>query len=513
MSKERKTRRLSDPDIQKKAQDYLATISGKGPNVPSSSGGAILAGPLATTPNVASNPPTQGGGWGLGGDNAKAASGRPPAVNPFLTPKSSGLNVISQTYPSNYFVEWNLSTHRVAADRVITQGWTPDWATLVTWAFQSSPFIQSMFRTIETAVNGIPYYFMDQRGNILEDWTEELCNKLWHYDLRKHIAHSFFWGFCGLNMDPENGLIYKYPMQDIDPINRFLRQNTYSPWDGIFFDDNINLLFCQPSTAQEDFLGWMQAMTRLFVQMNSNDTSWVAAGRKLAFPIFTIGYPEGSGGKDAMGNEINPYKGEAELIARDIGPGSAIIFPFTKNSITGEIQKNIEVEFEQTGASQKAHSIYKDFNDDKKNEIREMILGGTLTADVGDSGSRALGEVQERKLRKFLAPVLRYVVAYLNADFKKKISQYYTNFPKNGKFAADEGTKWTIEEIVAWSGILQASGKQFTGVFFEKNGLDPEFIEDRPEPPPPDEKAQPLSKKNDGRTQNLTATQVTEKKK
>lgn len=508
----RKQRRLSDPDIKRKAQEYLATISGKGPNLPSQAGGSILAGPLGTSPGIASNPASPGGGWGVGGKGASAAGGKQPSVNPFIIPKASGINVISQTYPSNYFVEWNLSTQRIACDRVLTQGWTPDWATLATWCFQSSPFVQSMFRTIETAVNSIPYYFADKRGNILEDWTEELCNKLWHYELRKHIAHSFFWGFTGLNMDPEAGLLYKYPMQDIDPINRFLRQSTYALWDGTFFEENDNLLFIQPSTAQEDFLGWMQAITRMFVQMNMNDTSWVAAARKLAFPIFTIGYPEGSGAKDAYGNDYNPYKDEAEMIARDIGPGSAIIFPFTKSNISGEIQKNIEIEYENPGTSQKAHSIYLDFNTEKKNEIREMILGGTLTADVGDSGSRALGEVQERKLRKFLAPVIRYVVAYLNGEFKRKVSKWYTNFPKDGKFIMDEGNKFTIEEVVSWSGVLQASGKQFTDEFFEKNGMEREFFEDRPEPVAPDEKAQPLSKKNDGKINNLTATQVTEKK-
>lgn len=501
MSNARKEKRLNDPAIQRRASRFMAAAPSMG-NIATSQSGAVLAGPLQVISPGVGNPKTNGGGWGVGAKGASAATGTGPTVNPFLIPKASGLNVISQTYPSNYFVEWDISTHRIAADRVTKQGFTPDWATLVVWAYQSSPFIQSMFRTVVTAVNSLDYFFVSDTGDVLEDWTEELCRKKWHADLRAEIAKSFFWGFTGINFDPVLGRIYKYPMQDIDPINRFLRQSTYAFWDGVFFEDHDNLLFVQPSTNDEDFLGWMQAITRLFVQMNMNDTSWVAAGRKLAFPIFTIGYPETSGFKDAQGVDHNPYKDEAEMIARDIGPGSAVTFPFTRKT-DGDINKNIEIQFEQTGASQKAHSVYLDFNTEKKNEIRELVLGGTLTADVGDSGSRALGEVQERKLRKFLQPVISFVVDYYNSDVWPKLQKYYKKPPK-GKFAVDEAQKWTIEEIVAMADVLQSSGLEFTPTFFEKNGLESEFFQKRQETMiPPDQKAQPLSKKDDGRPQNL----------
>jgi hypothetical protein len=485
------------------------TRLGKGVNgnVAKSGSGAILNGPLQALPQKQTGNKTQGGGWAVGNPNGKAATGQQPAVNPWLIPKASGLNVISQTYPSNYFVEWDVSSHRIAADRVIKQGFTPDWATMVVWAFQSSPFIQSLFRTVETAVNSIDYYYTSESGEIMEDWTEELCRKTWHFNLRKEIAGSFFWGFRGINFDPIGEQLYVYPMQDIDPLNRFLRQNTYAFWDGTFFEENDNLLFIQPSTNDELFLGWMQPITRMFVQMNMNDTSWIAAGRKLAFPVFTLGYPESSNSKDANGNDYNPYKDEANTIASNLGPGSVVVFPFVRRA-DGEVQKNVEMTFEDPGTSNKAHSIYLDFNEDKKNEIREMVFGGTLTADAGDKGSRALGEVQERKLRKFLQPVTRFVTSYLNGEYKKKIQKYYKNMPK-GNFTADEADQFTIEEIVAWSGVLNAAGKRFTGGFFEKNGIDPEFMEDAPEPVP----EKPLSKANDGRVQQLHTTLSSVEKK
>lgn len=494
----------------KARRERRALLAGGTPNgnVTSPAAGSILAGPMATQPGIVSGP--GGGGWAVGGRDANPASGSYPAVNPFLIPKQAGLNVISQTYPSNYFVEWDLATWRIACDRVMKMGFTPDYATLTSWAFESSPFIQSLFRTIETSINSVPFYCCDARGNIMDDWTQELCNKPWQMELKTEIAYAFFWGFSGLNFDPIGEQIYKYPMQDIDPLNRMLRQSTFAFYDGVFFEENDNLLFVQPSTSTERFLGWMQPITRQYIQMNLNDANWVAAGRKLAFPIFTLGYPEGSDSLGTDGQMHNPYREEAEAIARDIGPGKAVVYPYTKMP-DGTLNKTVEIEFEQTGASQKAHSIYLDFNEEKKNEIRELILGGTLTADVGDSGSRALGEVQERKLQKFLQSVIEFVVAQHNGEYKRKLAKFYKNFPKDLRFDRNRAQQLTIEEIVAWSGVVQASGKRFTPAFFEANGLPPEFLEDAPEPT--QEKAQPLSKKNDGRIADLKALPYNLKKK
>lgn len=489
-----------------KASPSRGASAGKGRSSIGKGGSVQTAptGPLATVPRGSGS--TDGGGWAVGGPNAQQAGGSWPAVNPFLLPKSAGLNVISQTYPNNYYREWDTSSWREACDRVIRQGWTVDYATLVTWCYQSSPFVQSLFRTIEAAIGSIPIYFEDKNGKKLDDWTKELCEKPWQQELKKQIAFSFFWGFVGMNFDPVKGKLYKYPMQEIDPLNRMLRGSTYDFWNGTYFEESPSLLFVQPSTADESFLGWMQGITRLFIMMNENDSNWVAAGRKLAFPIFMVGYPAGNNDLDpATGGITNPYKAEAEHIARTVGPGQAAVFPFTR-STDGEIQKNVEIEFEQTGASQKAHSIYQDFNETKKNEIREQIMGGTLTADVGNSGSRALGEVQERKLHMFLKPINEFVIACHNDEYLRKISQYYTNFPKGGRFNYNRSKQLSIEEIVAWADILQGSGKRFTTQFFESYGLPAEYIEDAPTPAGggEDEGAQPLSKKNDGRITPLS---------
>ena len=340
----RRDRRNNDPGvIQKREQFGVSILPGAG----TKSGG-------------------NGGGWGQGTPGAKPATGQNPSVNPFIIPKAAGLNVFSQTYPSNYFVEWNLSTWRYACDQTMKMGYTLSYATLVSWAYECSPFIRSLFEALGSALERIPVYIEDKKGNKLKDWSKELCDSTWAIQLRKEVLFSYFWGFSGINFDPASKKVYKYPMQDIDPINRMLRSSTYSFGDGMLFEDHDNLLFIQPSSSYEAFLGWMQPITRSFIQMNVNKNNWIAAGKRLAFPVLTVGYPQNDGAVDPItGFSLNPYKIQAEQIAANIDPSQALTYPYTKD-LSGNIQKAIEIGFEQPKASSSMHKVYQEFNAEEK---------------------------------------------------------------------------------------------------------------------------------------------------
>jgi hypothetical protein len=466
----RRDRRANDPDIKAKKEQFEKQASPLG-DIPSMTGTAFQQG-------------GQGGGWGLGNPNAKPATGQTPSVNPFLIPKAAGLTVTSQTFPNNYYVEWNLSTWRAVCDQVVKMGYTYPYATLVSWVFECSPFVQSLFRALGSAMGKVPFIIKDKKGNVLEDWTKELCRKPYQREMDKEILFSHFWGFTGLNFDPLKGQVYKYPMQDIDPINRMLRQNTFAFYDGAKFDDYANLLFIQPSCSQESFLGWMQAIARKFIMMNLNETSWIGAGKRLAFPMLAVGYPQADGALDPDTHEIiNPYKLQAENIAANIDPSKGIVFPYTLDP-KGNIIRSIEVEFEKPGTSASAHNIFKDFNDTTKDEIREFILGGTLTASAGAVGSRALGEVQERKFESVIEDLLEFIVAFKNDVLLPKLKAFYKNAPDGITFGIDETKKWTLEEMKALSDIVTQNGKRLSSSFFEAAGVPPDFLEDAPAPAP-----------------------------
>jgi len=74
-----------------------------------------------------------GGGYGDGNKISRPASGMAPGVNPFMIPKSSGLNIITQAFPDNYYVEWDLSTWRAACDQAQKMGYPISYAALVNW--------------------------------------------------------------------------------------------------------------------------------------------------------------------------------------------------------------------------------------------------------------------------------------------------------------------------------------------------------------------------------------------
>lgn len=463
----RRERRKSNPEILKKREAYLSSI-GKG---------GVSAGQYGF--GVPSNVSTQGGGYGYGNPGAVPATGQQPTVNPFIIPKSSGLSVISQTFPNNYYLEWDLSAWRAACEQAIRMGYSVSWAAMCSWTYESSSFVQSLFRELEVAVANIPIIFTDKKGNKIETLTDEICSKKWFRDLFKEGIFSKFWGFSAINIDPVNGKIYKYPMQDVDPINRLLKSNTFAFFDGLNIEENANLLFFQPSTSYESFLGWMQPITRAFIQMNTNNINWMAAGRRLAFPIMTVGYPQDDTQVDRDGNAINVYRNQAEDIIKNSDPQNGLAYPYTIGP-DGSIVKAIDINFADGGGSGagQRQKIYVDFNNEQKQEIREMILLSTLTSSTGSTGSYALGSVHMEKYEMAISHMVDETIALLNDEFLKKIKFFYKNFPEDIKLSVEEAKEWDINEIGLWSNILRTSGKQLTTDFFTKAGLSEEDIED-----------------------------------
>lgn len=471
----RREQRAADPDVQQRRIETHSSILGQ-PGAPALAGGIQGA--------YGNEKAGGGGGWGLGDKGARPAGGTYPNANPFMQPKPAGLTLTSQTFPSNYYVEWNLSTWRYACDQAIKMGYTMSYATMASWAFECSPFIQSLFTALSTPLDATKFYLVTDSGDIMDDWSKELCEKPWQTQLRQEILFSNFWGFSGLNFDPLKGMVYKYPQQDLDPINQMLKESTYSFYSGTKFADVANTLFIQPSTNYERFLGWMQPITRSFIMMNQNKNSWIQAGRRLAFPLMTVGYPQDDGGLRNDGgilNPSNPYKVQALDTVANADPSRGLIYPYTIDA-KGNIVKALNVEFEKTGTGAKAHDIFTDFNEAEKNEIREMILGGTLTGDAGEKGSRALGEVQERKFDTMVASKIEFVLTVLNEQFLPKIAQYYNNFPKGARFDMNRAKPMTLSDMETLSGIVTQNGKRLTTGFFTAQGILEEFIEDAPTP-------------------------------
>jgi hypothetical protein len=457
MSEARQERRTNDPLVQSKAELFKA---------------------ITDSVTLASQ---QGTGYGIGNSNAKIARGTIPAVNPFMQPKDTGLTSISRSFLNNYFTDWDRTRWRYACEMARGSGYATEYNLLVNWTFESSAFIQSLFRAMAISSSKIPVIFKDDKGNDADDLNTEIVNKKWFKDLLLEAIYSHFWGYSGVNIDPFNNKIFKYQLQQIDPINEMLKENTYGFYDGVLIKDNINLLFFQPSKSYETFLGWMQPITRWFIDENINDNNWLAAGRTLGFPQKKIGFSQDDAQTDTNGNVVNASQIQAWEIAKNIDAEHALVLPFTYD-LNGKPIYHVDVsavDMGGVGAGQR-HKIFTDFSESKKNEIRELINQGTLTSSSGKVGSQSLGKVHQDMQENALLFTIESAISMLNLDFLRKLKILYKGFPDNVSLCINKAKEFDIEELTAWSNIAKNSGKKFSMRFFEKSGFSEEDLEDMP---------------------------------
>jgi hypothetical protein len=422
-----------------------------------------------------SNP--NGTGWGVPELGNKKAGGERATVNPFQIPRSGGYSTTSMVFPNNYFRVWDLTSWRNACDNAIKFGYGIDYAVLTSWVFESSPFVQFLYRKIESEIGKTPFLIIDSMGKEIPLWTEELCSKAWQKQLRQEIALSHFPGYSVLNFDPINNKVYKYPMQNVDPVNEMLKSGTFDLFEGAIIAEKDDLLFVQPSKNYEKFLGWMQPISREFIMMNNAYNYWLAAGKRNGYPLLAFGYPEQAAAGDGNGNIINTGKNQAEALAAGIDPTKGITRPFTFDD-KGERQYLIDIAAIDTGNRGDQHKVFMEFIEKKQNEIMQMILLGTLGASTQKNGNKALGEVHERAWETVALDMIEFVETYLNSSYLPKISKWYENFPKNIKFKADKTKNMVLEDIKMLSDIMQENGKKLTDEFFEANGIPTNYFTD-----------------------------------
>jgi len=425
-----------------------------------------------------------GGGFGTVQPGTKTASGN-PLVNPFYIPKQSGQNIGSWVYPSQYFVQWDVSRVREACDQAIKMGYTQQYATLTSWVFEKSAFVQSLFLKLGAAMDRVPFYIVDKKGNEIPELTDALCNQQWQIQLRREILYAHFWGFTMLNFDPVEGECYKYPMQQIDPINRMLKANTFAFYDGAMADEYPNLLYIQPSNNYEAFLGWMQPISFAFVEMNENNDNQLAAGRRNAYSQTTVYYPQDDGSVDPLtGLPKNDYKQQAIDISTNMNPKVGLVAPYVLND-KNEMQKSIVMESEKNGNSAQAYKIYSDYNERFEGHIQTLIFGRSLTGGAsGRGGNRSLGEIEERTMDDRVAELMPFILSILNNKFKTKISQLYDNLPNidSWDYSYNSAKQLTIADMQLVVATLNDGGFKPTDKFFTENGISPDFFEPLPQP-------------------------------
>ena len=415
-----------------------------------------------------------GSGFGLGNGNITAIKGNSPTANPFMQPKMMGLNVGSKFYFPNYYQTWDISAWRLACDQAINMAFPSSYGTMIEWVESSSPFIKSLKREIKISTSKVPIYLLDENGVKDEIWTKEICEKKWFRKLRQIINLMHFDGFGAVNFDPIGNQIFKYPIQNIDYINQAVKRSTYEPMAVENCKENENLLFIQHSNDYTDLLGWMQPISRAFIEMNQNSSNWLMAGKRFSNPIPVVYYPQSDVSSNWNGSEaVNTYREEAELILRNFDPSNGLTAPYTLDN-QGKMVKALDLDFISPKSGGSAYKVYEDFNEIRKNEIREMIMLSTLTSSGGLHGTKGLGEVHERKFEDVIIDIISDELDILNdeTDFLKKVRSFYKNMPENLHFGIDKAKQWEITEVIQISNLVNQNGYQLKPEFFTELGLD-----------------------------------------
>ena len=144
--------------------------------------------------------------------------------------------------------------------------------------------------------------------------------------------------------------------------------------------------------------------------------------------------------------------------------------------------KSIDVDFKTPGGG-RAYTVFHDFNDDRRNEIREWILGSDIIGhNPTKGGTRSLGQVHLLSWEDIQSECLEFVLNVLNDenDFYKKLKSFYKNFPEGSRLEINRVREMQIADVEAYSNILVQNGRRFTDEFFVSQGLNKEFFEDTP---------------------------------
>jgi len=419
-----------------------------------------------------------GTGWGVPGIKSSPAQGQSPQVNPFMIPRTSGYSTTSQVFPNNYYRQWDLLRWRQACDNAFRFGNAIDYAALVSWTYESSGFVRFLFRKIEASIGKVPFQLVNDKGEELPLWTEELCSKNWQKELRQQIALSHFWGFTCLNFNPIENKIYKYPMQNVDAVNEYLKTGTFDYYDGVAVATQDDLLFIQPHKSPENFLGWMQTISREFILWNNAYNYWLAGAKRNGYPLLAFGYPQQGTADDTTGTEFNPLRHQAEDLAANIDPTKGVVRPYILDD-KGEPVYQIDIEAVDTGSKSDQYKVFMEFITQKQGELERMIILSTLTSGTGKNGNKSLGEVHERSWEDVATDILEYVTSYMNSIYLPKLRKWYTNLPDNVKFKADTSKRFDLTEIKTLSDIMAENNKELTEEFFIANGIAKNYFQEK----------------------------------
>ncbi len=269
--------------------------------------------------------------------------------------------------------------------------------------------VQSVIEKYKSTILAAPLQF-HRRGKI-DERIQEIIESPWFGNMLEDFIMESWTGVGGsLFQFYRDGQWLKYnliPAKHVDPINRIIRCNQHDA-SGPSWDEFRNLLYI----GKPRQIGKFASIAYWVIVKRNNVGDWIQLAEIFGRPLTDATYdPNDPEARQKLTNDI-----------ANRGAMTAFIHP------DGTNLKLIEAAGLSGGAD-----VYERLHVTSNSEISKMVLGNTLSTEVSDKGTQALGAVQHKDQEDVMDRAKRRLLDILNYELTDVFQNLGFN-TKGGKF-------------------------------------------------------------------------------
>ncbi len=269
--------------------------------------------------------------------------------------------------------------------------------------------VQSVMEKYKSTILAAPLQF--QRKGKVDERIQEIIESPWFGKMLEDFLMEPWTGVGGsLFQFYRDGQWLKYnltPAKHVDPINRIIRRNQHDT-NGPSWDEFPNLLYI----GNPRQIGKFASIAYWVIVKRNNVGDWIQLAEIFGRPLTDATYdPNDPEARQKLTNDI-----------ANRGAMTAFIHP------VGTELKLIEAAGLAGGAD-----VYERLHVTSNSEISKMVLGNTLSTEVSDKGTQALGKVQHEDQQDVMARAKRRLLDILNYELTDVFQNLGFN-TKGGKF-------------------------------------------------------------------------------
>lgn len=297
-------------------------------------------------------------------------------------------------------------------------------------------------------VASIPISFVKADGT-RDDRMTQILESPWFDVFVKECLKARFWGYSLFQFDTDADgwpTCTVIDRKHVDPQRQIILRDQ-SDVQGTPFDQFYNLLL----VGDGNDLGLLIKAARYVIYKNYDIGDWSEFAEIFGMPIRDYTY-------DATDEEARRQVVED---ARTQGSNQVYIHP-----------EGTHLSLIESAGKTGSLDVYKGLADFCNAEISKLILGNTLTTQAGDTGTQALGRVQQQGEEMILADDRKYVLNVLNYQLADLFAQMGIE-TKGGRFVYEESEDIDLEQQMRiCQGLIQMGLDIDQDYLYEKFGVE-----------------------------------------